>query len=55
MRKNKEHVSLMQIEVWKMKDKVCRETKNMNSGEFFAYIKDKCRKLGYKTGGILSH
>jgi hypothetical protein len=35
----------MQVEVWKMKDKVYEETKKMNSREFFNYIKNKCKKF----------
>jgi hypothetical protein len=35
----------MQVEVWKMKDRVYEETKKMNSTEFFDYIKNKSKKL----------
>lgn len=45
MRKNKEHISSMQVEVWKMKDRVYEETKKMRSTEFFNYIKNKCKKF----------
>jgi hypothetical protein len=45
MRKNKDHISSMQAEVWKMKDRVYEETKKMNSREFFNYIKNKCKKF----------
>ena len=44
-KKNKEHISSMQVEVWKMKDRIYEETKNMNSREFFNYIKNKCKKF----------
>ena len=45
MKKNKENISSMQVEVWKMKDRVYEETKKMNSTEFFDYIKNKSKKL----------
>ncbi len=45
MKRNKEHISSMQIEVWKMKDRVYEETKKMKSREFFNYIKNKCKKF----------
>lgn len=35
----------MQAEVWKMKDRVYEETKNMNSREFFNYIRQKSKKV----------
>jgi hypothetical protein len=44
MKKNNKHISSMQVEVWKMKDRVYKETKNMNSREFFNYLKNKCKK-----------
>jgi hypothetical protein len=46
MKKNKkEHISSMQVEVWKMKDRVYNETKKMNCRQFFNYIKNKRKKL----------
>jgi hypothetical protein len=45
MKKSNENISSMQVEVWKMKDRVYEETKNMNSREFFNYIKNKCKKF----------
>ena len=45
MKKNKDHISSMQVEVWKMKDRVYEETKKMNSREFFNYIKNKCKQF----------
>ena len=45
MKKNKENISSMQVEVWKMKDRVYEDTKKMNSTEFFDYIKNKSKKV----------
>ena len=45
MKMTKENTSSMQIEVWRMKDKVYRDTKSMGSKAFFRYIADKSRKL----------
>ena len=45
MKMTKENTSSMQIEVWRMKDKVYRDTKNMGSKAFFRYIFNKSRKL----------
>jgi hypothetical protein len=45
MKRNKEHIPSMQVEVWKMKDRVYQETKKMNCREFFSYIKNKCKKF----------
>jgi hypothetical protein len=45
MKKNKDHISSMQVEVWKMKDRVYEETKEMNSKEFFNYLKNKSIKF----------
>jgi ABC-type uncharacterized transport system substrate-binding protein len=45
MKKRNENLSSMQAEVWKMKDRVYEETKNMNSREFFNYIKKKSKKV----------
>lgn len=45
MKKNKDHISSMQVEVWKMKDRVYEETKKMNSRQFFNYIKNKCKQF----------
>lgn len=36
--------STMQKEVWRMKENTYKETKHLNAGEFFRYIKDKCKK-----------
>ena len=47
-KKNKEHISSMQVEVWKMKDRVYKETKNMKSREFFSYVKNKSKN--FNTG-----
>ena len=44
MKMNKAHVSSMQVEVWRMKDKVYRDTKSMDSGAFFRYVAGKSRK-----------
>ena len=44
MKRNKE-VSAMQEEVWRMKARVCRETKDMGAKEFFRYIKKQSQKL----------
>jgi len=35
----------MQVEVWKMKDRVYEETKKMNCRQFFNYLKNKSRKF----------
>lgn len=35
----------MQVEVWKMKDRVYKETKEMNCSQFFSYLKNKSRKF----------
>ena len=43
MKKNKENLSQMQVEVWKMKDKVYEKTRRMDSGEFFEYIRNKSK------------
>jgi hypothetical protein len=46
MKKNNiKQISSMQVEVWKMKDRVYEETKNMNCGQFFNYIKNKSKKF----------
>lgn len=45
MKIDKEKVSSMQTEVWRMKDKVYRDTKSMGSKAFFRYIADKSQKL----------
>ena len=45
MKTTKENVSSMQVEVWRMKDKVYRDTKSMGSKAFFRYVSDKSRKL----------
>ena len=45
MKINKEKVSSMQTEVWRMKDKVYQDTKSMGSKAFFRYIADKSQKL----------
>lgn len=45
MKMTKENVSSMQVEVWRMKDKVYRDTKSMGSKAFFRYISDKSRKI----------
>ena len=45
MKTTKENVSSMQIEVWRMKDKVRQDTKNMGSRAFFRYIANKSRNL----------
>jgi len=44
MKKHEGHVSVMQEEVWKMKDKVFVDTKGLDAKDFFCYIKDKCKK-----------
>jgi|GEM_PF-6200592 len=44
MKKTSETVSSMQVEVWRMKDKVFRDTKNMGSKDFFKYVANKSRK-----------
>ena len=36
-------------EVWKMKDKVYYDTKNMSYKEFFAYINDKTKNFNIKV------
>ena len=45
MKIDKEKVSSMQTEVWRMKDKVYRDTKSMGSRAFFRYIANKSHKL----------
>ncbi len=45
MKRNKENISRMQVEVWQMKEKIYEETKGMNSGQFFSYIKDKGKRF----------
>ncbi len=56
MKINKKHVSRMQTEVWKMKDKIYAETKNMKGRDFFGYIQDKCKEHNHKTGkALLAH
>ncbi len=45
MKMTKENVSSMQIEVWRMKDKVYQDTKSMGSKAFFRYITNKSRKI----------
>ena len=42
---NNEHVSSMQVEVWKMKNRVYKETEKMNCSQFFNYIKNKSKKF----------
>ena len=42
--KSNKNVSQMQIEVWKMKDKVYEKTRKMNSREFFGYIKNESKE-----------
>ena len=37
-------VSSMQLEAWRMKEKVYRDTKGMGSSSYFRYIADKSRK-----------
>lgn len=44
-RNNKTNTSFMQVEVWKMKDRVYKETKEMNCSQFFSYLKNKSRKF----------
>ena len=38
-------VSAMQLEAWRMKDKVYRDTKGMGSSSYFRYIADKSGKV----------
>ena len=38
-------VSSMQLEAWRMKDKVYRDTKGMGSSSYFRYIADKSRRV----------
>ncbi len=45
MKMNKEKSSLMQIEVWRMKNKVYKDTKGMRSVAFFRYVDTKSRKV----------
>ena len=52
MRATNEKVPLMQVEVWRMKDKVYRDTKSMGSKEFFRYVADKSRKLLKSKGRL---
>jgi hypothetical protein len=54
MKINKEHISRMQSEVWKMKDKIYAETKKMKSREFFGYINDKSKGERPKSRVALS-
>jgi uncharacterized membrane protein len=42
---NRKQISSMQVEVWKMKDRVYEETKKMNYRQFFNYLKNKSRKF----------
>ena len=44
-RNNKKQISSMQVEVWKMKDRVYEETKKMNYKQFFNYLKNKSSKF----------
>ena len=45
MKTTSEKVSSMQVEVWRMKDKVYQDTKSMGSKAFFRYVADKSRKF----------
>ena len=45
MKKINIKVSSMQIEAWRMKDKVYRDTKGMGSASYFRYIADKSHKI----------
>ncbi len=45
MKIEKEKDSSMQVEVWRMKDKVYQDTKNMGSRAFFRYIANKTHKF----------
>ena len=45
MKIDKEKVSSMQTEVWRMKDKVYQDTKSMGSKAFFSYVADKSQKI----------
>ena len=56
MKNRKQDVSQMQVEVWKMKDRVFVQTKKMNSKEFFGYIKNKCKGHNYNIpAAVLTH
>lgn len=44
MKKTDIIISIMQKEVWRMKENTYEETKHLNAGGFFRYIKDKCKK-----------
>ena len=39
MKKHKPSVSKMQKEVWKMKDRVLKKTKNVNAHEYFRFVR----------------
>ena len=54
MKNRKQDVSQMQVEVWKMKDKVFNQTKKMKSREFFGYIKNKCKGYNYHIPAAVS-
>lgn len=56
MKKTKKHISSMQVELWKMKDRVYEETKNMDCKEFFSYIRSKSKKFNavYRSTGASS-
>jgi hypothetical protein len=51
MRKKTPKIPKMLKEVWKMKDRVYRDTCGMSADEYFSYIKKKCdkNKLTKKT------
>ena len=49
MRKNKEYIPLMQLEVWRMKDKVRQDTKEMDCNKYFQYIRDKGKNFFLKS------
>ncbi len=44
MRTHDYHISKMQVEVWKMKEKVYEKTKNMKSKEYFQYLNNKTKE-----------
>jgi len=45
MKKNELNESRMLLEVWKMKEKIYNETKNMQANDFFKYINEKAALL----------